>query len=101
MQKSASLYESAVDTYKIILPIHQHRRQWQLQAECHKDLADLCGKVVEEEKATMRLFSNFYRVAFYAPADLLGEEVAGQEFVYKSDSAIRVSDFTERLTVCD
>lgn len=114
MQKLGLLYESSVETYplfvnsrnmlsftefkyRLLLPIHQKRRNWVMQAECHADLADLCKKIVEDNKASGRIFSNYYRVALYGK-DNLGVS-HGAEYVYKESNATRITDLSDRLTV--
>lgn len=69
-----------------------------MQAECHMDLAHLCNKIVEDNKASARIFPNYYRVALY------GQELIAAshncEYIYKESNATRLTDLSDRLMVC-
>eukprot|EP00026_Physarum_polycephalum_P000247 Phypoly_transcript_00247.p1 GENE.Phypoly_transcript_00247~~Phypoly_transcript_00247.p1 ORF type:complete len:1883 (+),score=221.77 Phypoly_transcript_00247:138-5651(+) len=95
MQKLGLLYESSVETYRLLLPIHQQKRNWVMQAECHHDLATLCNKIVEDNKVSGRIFSNYYRVALYGQDNLGASHNA--EYVYKESNATRLTDLSDRL----
>lgn len=95
--KQGSLHESCVEVYRLLLPIYQKKRDYKQQAECYRDLSKLCNTIVAENETNQRLFSNYYRVAFYGKNF---EEFDGKEYIYKVSSSMRVADFTEGLTVC-
>lgn len=68
-----------------------------MQAECHSDLANLCNKIVEDNKASGRIFSNYYRVGLFGQENLGANH--GAEYVYKENPATRLADLSDRLMV--
>lgn len=88
-------YESCVEVYRLILPIYQFRRNYLKQSECYKDLHDLC-KISVELVQSNRIFSSYYRVAFFGGGDKL-QELDGQQYVYKEYGGVRLDDMTNRL----
>lgn len=49
-----------------------------------------------KNQSNQRLFSNYYRVAFYGQKL---EELDGTEYVYKTSNDCRLADLSERLKV--
>ena len=92
--RKASLYESCISVYQLILPILQKKKDYRKQAQCYADLHKLCDTVVTENLTNQRLYANYYRVAFYGKKFA---ELCDTEWVYKESSAIRLADFSERL----
>eukprot|EP01119_Soliformovum_irregulare_P021573 TRINITY_DN7210_c0_g1_i1.p1 TRINITY_DN7210_c0_g1~~TRINITY_DN7210_c0_g1_i1.p1 ORF type:complete len:1800 (-),score=546.30 TRINITY_DN7210_c0_g1_i1:194-5593(-) len=92
--KVGALHESCVEVYRLLLPIHQKRRDYRKQAACYRDLSTLCQTIVDETQSAQRLFSNYYRVAFYGK---LFDDMNGTEYIYRENSHVRLADFTERL----
>jgi hypothetical protein len=82
--------------YRLVLPIHQKRKDYERQAGCYKDLHNLCRTIVQQNKTGERLFSNYYRVALYGQKF---DSEDGSEFVYKEGAHIRLVEFVERLKV--
>eukprot|EP01113_Clastostelium_recurvatum_P012359 TRINITY_DN1641_c0_g1_i2.p1 TRINITY_DN1641_c0_g1~~TRINITY_DN1641_c0_g1_i2.p1 ORF type:complete len:1978 (-),score=555.53 TRINITY_DN1641_c0_g1_i2:59-5992(-) len=92
--KKADLYEHSVQAYKLLLPVYERARDWHHQAEAHSDLTVLCHKVIDDNKASARLFANFYRVAFFGK--VFGD-LNNSEFIYKEQNHVRLADFSDRL----
>eukprot|EP01132_Coremiostelium_polycephalum_P008049 gene8049-9900_t len=88
-------FESAAQTYQLILPIYQRRRDWQKQKSTFEDLLNLCNLVIQENAIKQRIFSNYYRVAFYC--EKLIPELHNKEFIYKELNVTRLADLSERL----
>jgi hypothetical protein len=95
--KQGGLYESAVASYGMLLPLLTRRSQFAQLSEAHADLALLCDRVVDSVSLNenMRQFSRYYRVAFFGAA--FGAALDGAEFVYKENGFCRLMDFTERM----
>ncbi len=88
--------ESCIELYQLLLPVHQRSRNYNKQAECYKDLYKMCRIVVDENQNKQKLYSNYYRVAFYGPKL---EELDDTEWVYKESSAVRLADVSDKLKV--
>eukprot|EP01114_Cavostelium_apophysatum_P015137 TRINITY_DN4064_c0_g1_i2.p1 TRINITY_DN4064_c0_g1~~TRINITY_DN4064_c0_g1_i2.p1 ORF type:complete len:1824 (-),score=558.97 TRINITY_DN4064_c0_g1_i2:115-5586(-) len=94
MLKMGALHESCIEVYRILLPIHQKKRDYKKQSLCYADLHSLCDTVVEENETNQRLFSNYYRVAFFGK---IFDEYDGKEYVYKEPSTVRLAEFSQHL----
>lgn len=92
--QKGDLYESCIEVYRLVLPIHQKRRDYFNQSKCYKQLNILCDMVVSENLNSLRLFFNYYRVAFYGECF---ENLNGTEWVYKEQSSVRLPDISDRL----
>ncbi|KAN0022151.1 hypothetical protein ACTFIU_004320 [Dictyostelium citrinum] len=94
IQKSG-YFESAAETYRLLLPTYQHQKDWNKQRDAYQELVLLCNQIISENVVNQRIFSNYYRVAFYCQ-DLI-PDLHGKEFVYKENNYVRLSDLSERL----
>jgi hypothetical protein len=52
--------------------------------------------ILSQNQTNQKLYSNYYRVAFYGPKF---DEFNETEWVYKESSAVRLSDISDRLKV--
>ncbi|KYQ91082.1 DOCK family protein [Tieghemostelium lacteum] len=93
--KCGCFFESCADTYRLLLPTYQRQRDWQKQIECYNELRILCVQIISENTASQRIFSNYYRVAFYSKN--LIPELNEKEFIYKELNFLRLADIAERL----
>eukprot|EP01125_Pyxidicula_operculata_P015717 TRINITY_DN535_c1_g1_i1.p1 TRINITY_DN535_c1_g1~~TRINITY_DN535_c1_g1_i1.p1 ORF type:complete len:1661 (-),score=335.16 TRINITY_DN535_c1_g1_i1:2922-7904(-) len=92
--KPAGFYETCVSAYQIMLPIYQEKGNYARQRECHLDLVNLTGKLIDESVVKQRIFSNYYRVGFYGKKV---SELNGKEFIYKELNTTMLTVFTERI----
>jgi len=84
----------------MLLPIYLETENYNKQKEIYRDLLELTNRLTDESHLKQRIFSNYYRVAFYG--EKFGPELNGKEFIYKELNTTRVTDVTERLKVsCD
>jgi len=93
--KNANLFELVIDIYKYVIDIHQKERDYAQLAECFRDLKTVCEALVKSNQERARLFSNYYRVAFFGKN--WHSELQGKEFVYRANDTVRLNDFTNRL----
>ncbi|KAF2073346.1 hypothetical protein CYY_005337 [Polysphondylium violaceum] len=93
--KKGSFFESCAETYRLLLPTYQRNRDWQRQRDSYQELVMLCNQITIENTVKQRIFSNYYRVAFYCQQ--LIPEIHGKEYVYKELNFVRLSDLSERL----
>eukprot|EP01130_Rhizamoeba_saxonica_P016447 TRINITY_DN7605_c0_g1_i1.p1 TRINITY_DN7605_c0_g1~~TRINITY_DN7605_c0_g1_i1.p1 ORF type:complete len:1855 (-),score=416.20 TRINITY_DN7605_c0_g1_i1:64-5628(-) len=89
----ASMYESCVEVYNLLLPIYRYKRNYQKQSDCYAKLNALCNQIIHT--GGDRLFPLYYRVVFYANGVL--PEIDGKEFIYKTPGHIRLAEFTDLL----
>jgi hypothetical protein len=92
--KKTDLFESCIDVERFMAAIYKKNRNYPKLAECYAELQKFCEKIVSSDKTNARLFSNFYRVAFFG--DLI-PELDGKEFIYREPAMVRLGDITERL----
>lgn len=91
----AERYELLGELYKLIIPIYEEKRNYQLLKECYEHLAINYGKVVDANKSGKRLLGRFYRVGFYGNAYF--EEESGVEYIYKEPKVTALSEISDRL----
>ncbi|KAF5297752.1 hypothetical protein FQR65_LT09926 [Abscondita terminalis] len=88
-------YEVLGSLYKLITPVYERKRNYELLKQCYQNLAQNYSKVVEVNKSGKRLLGRFYRVGFYGQAYF--EEDSGVEYVYKEPKVTSLSEISERL----
>uniref|UniRef100_A0A6B2L2E6 DOCKER domain-containing protein n=1 Tax=Arcella intermedia TaxID=1963864 RepID=A0A6B2L2E6_9EUKA len=62
----------------------------------YQELAELTRLLTDENYMKQRIFSNYYRVAFYGK--ILGDE-DGKEYIYKEPNTTMLTVFTEKLMI--
>ncbi|XP_018332779.1 dedicator of cytokinesis protein 9 [Agrilus planipennis] len=93
--QKAERYEILGELYKLIVPVYEKKRNYELLKQCYESLAQNYSKVVEVNKSGRRLLGRFYRVAFYGQAYF--EDESGIEYVYKEPKVTSLSEISERL----
>lgn len=83
------------ELYKLIIPMYERKRNYELLRDSYQTLAQTYAKVIEVNKSGKRLLGRFYRVAFYG--QVYFEEESGIEYVYKEPKITSLSEITERL----
>lgn len=83
------------ELYKLIIPIYEKRRNYELLKQSYQTLAHNYEKIVETNKSGKRLLGRYYRVGFYGQAYF--EEDSGCEYVYKEPKVTSLSEVSERL----
>ena len=113
--REGGFYESGVSAYQMMLPIFQvfyrtltpftrpfplpHSQEtgdYAKQRKCYQDLVDLTGILLDEEQIKQRIFSNYYRVAFFGKKLL---DLDGKEFIYKELNTTMLAQFTDKILV--
>jgi len=93
--REGQLYESAVEVFKLMLPLHEASRDYLEQAEAHGAVARLCDQIVAEEEAGTRLFSNFYVIRF--DGEKLGPDQHQKTFVYREPGFLRIAELSTKF----
>lgn len=93
--EKAERYEVLGDVYKLIIPVYERKRNYELLKQCYENLAQNYNKVVEVNKSGRRLLGRFYRVGFCGQAYF--EEDSGVEYIYKEPKVTSLSEISERL----
>lgn len=88
-------YEILGELYKLILPMYEKKRSYELLKQSYETLAQNYGKVVAANKSGKRLLGMYYRVGFYGQAYF--EEDNAKEYVYKEPKVTLLSEISERL----
>lgn len=92
--KKGGYYESCVSAYQMMLPIFQETNDYKRQRECYEDLVALTGQLLNEEQLKQRIFSNYYRVAFYGKKL---KTLDGKEYIYKELNTVLLAQFSEKI----
>ncbi|XP_043521247.1 dedicator of cytokinesis protein 9 [Frieseomelitta varia] len=95
MLEKAERFELLGHLYRLIVPIHEVKRNYEALANCYSHLAQACNKIVEVTKSGKRLLGRFYRIAFFGLAYF--EDENGQEYIYKEPKVTSLSEISERL----
>ncbi|KAL3282071.1 hypothetical protein HHI36_005270 [Cryptolaemus montrouzieri] len=91
----AERYEIMGELYKLILPMYEKKRNYELLKNAHTTLAQNYDKILEINKSCRRLLGRYYRVGFYGQAYF--EEDNAVEFIYKEPKVTSLSEISERL----
>ncbi|KAF5283763.1 hypothetical protein FQA39_LY17201 [Lamprigera yunnana] len=93
--EKAERYEVLGNLYKLIIPVYEKKRNYELLRQCYQNLAQNYSKIVEVNKTGRRLLGRFYRVGFYGQTYF--EEDSSVEYVYKEPKVTSLSEISERL----
>lgn len=91
----AERYEIMGELYKLIMPIYEKKRNYDMLRKSYQNLAQNYEKIVDTNKSGKRLLGRYYRVGFYGQAYF--EEDSGVEYVYKEPKVTSLSEISERL----
>ncbi|XP_028129258.2 dedicator of cytokinesis protein 9 [Diabrotica virgifera virgifera] len=91
----AERYEVLGELYRLIIPIHEKKRDYDMLRKCYSSLADNYEKVIETNKSGRRLLGRYYRVGFYGQAYFEDENCT--EYIYKEPKVTALSEISERL----
>lgn len=58
-------YECLAEVYRLIVPMHEKKRNFAALAQCYQNLSKAYLKVTEVMRSGKRLLGRFYRVTFY------------------------------------
>ncbi|RZF44325.1 hypothetical protein LSTR_LSTR006875 [Laodelphax striatellus] len=93
--KKAERYECLGPLYRLIVPIYEKRRDYQLLGQCYQTLTQSCADVVQVQRSGKRLLGRYYRVALFGQAYF--EEDNEVEYIYKEPKVTSLSEISERL----
>nr|CAD7194888.1 unnamed protein product [Timema douglasi] len=93
--EKAERYELLGELNRLIIPIYEHKRNYEALAHRYKTLAQSYSKIVEVTRSGRRLLGRYYRVAFFGQAYF--EEDSGVEYIYKEPKVTSLSEISERL----
>lgn len=71
MLEKAERFELLGHLYRLIVPIHEMKRNYEALANCYSHLAQACNKIVEVTKSGKRLLGRFYRIAFFGLVNIV------------------------------
>nr|CAH7754240.1 unnamed protein product [Callosobruchus chinensis] len=91
----AERYEVIGELYKLIIPIYERKREYEMLQKCYQTLSQNYGKVVDVNKSGKRLLGRYYRIGFYGQAYF--EEENAIEYIYKEPKVTSLSEISERL----
>lgn len=91
----AERFELLGDLYRLIIPIYEAKRNYEMLAHCYQNLMQAYNKIVEVTRSGKRLLGRYYRVAFFGQAYF--EEEHGNEYVYKEPKLTSLSEISDRL----
>ncbi|XP_076463063.1 dedicator of cytokinesis protein 7-like isoform X1 [Babylonia areolata] len=88
----AGMFEAVNEVYKIMIPIHEHNRDFKKLAHLHQKLHESFSNVIRQEGK--RVFGTYFRVGFYGAK--FGD-LDGEEFVYKEQMITKLPEISHRL----
>eukprot|EP01127_Copromyxa_protea_P019111 TRINITY_DN6125_c0_g1_i1.p1 TRINITY_DN6125_c0_g1~~TRINITY_DN6125_c0_g1_i1.p1 ORF type:complete len:2110 (-),score=401.82 TRINITY_DN6125_c0_g1_i1:18-5717(-) len=94
MLKQGGYYESAVEAYRMMLPIYQETADYARQHVCYKDLVELTNTLMDTNQMQQRIFSNYYRVAFYGKKL---KDLDGKTYIYKEKNTVMLPVFAQNI----
>ncbi|KAK3914024.1 Dedicator of cytokinesis protein 9 [Frankliniella fusca] len=91
----AERYECLSEVYRLIVPMHEKKRNFAALAQCYQNLSKAYLKVTEVMRSGKRLLGRFFRVTFYGQAYF--EEESGIDYIYKEPKVASLAEVSERL----
>ncbi|XP_070194616.1 dedicator of cytokinesis protein 7-like isoform X3 [Littorina saxatilis] len=88
----AGLFEAVNEVYKIMIPIHEHNRDFKKLGLLHQKLHEAFTNVIRQEGK--RVFGTYFRVGFYGAK--FGD-LDGEEFIYKEQTITKLPEISHRL----
>ncbi|KAM7375212.1 hypothetical protein PAMA_014344 [Pampus argenteus] len=91
----AERYELIADVYRLIIPIYEHRRDFEKLTHLYDTLHRAYTKVMEVMHSGKRLLGTYFRVAFFGQGFFEDED--GKEYIYKEPKFTPLSEISQRL----
>ncbi|XP_053393820.1 dedicator of cytokinesis protein 7-like isoform X3 [Mercenaria mercenaria] len=88
----AGMYEALSKVYRVLIPIHEHNRDFKKLAHLHGKLQESFNQIIKQEGK--RMFGTYFRVGFYGHK--FGD-LDGEEFVYKEPAITKLPEISHRL----
>uniref|UniRef100_A0A3Q3DF16 Dedicator of cytokinesis protein 9-like n=1 Tax=Hippocampus comes TaxID=109280 RepID=A0A3Q3DF16_HIPCM len=92
---NAERYELIADVYRLIIPIHEKRRDFEKLTHVYDTLHRAYTKVLEVMHTGKRLLGTYFRVAFFGQGFFEDED--GKEYIYKEPKFTPLSEIAQRL----
>uniref|UniRef100_A0A673BLF6 Dedicator of cytokinesis 9b n=1 Tax=Sphaeramia orbicularis TaxID=375764 RepID=A0A673BLF6_9TELE len=105
----AERYELIADVYRLIIPIYEHRRDFEKLTHLYDTLHRAYTKVMEVMHTGKRLLGTYFRVAFFGQVNRPAftdsvsgcegffEDEDGKEYIYKEPKFTPLSEISQRL----
>nr|XP_032830786.1 dedicator of cytokinesis protein 9-like isoform X3 [Petromyzon marinus] len=97
MLERAERFELMADIYKMIIPIYEHRRDFQKLSDLYMALHKAYDQILDATRTCRRLLGTFFRVAFFGQAVSYFEEDEWKEYIYKEPKLTGLSEISQRL----
>ena len=88
------MFEAMIEVYKLVLPIHESRRNFDKLEKITDKMHSGYQKIVS--RGSKRLLGSFFRVGFYGSR--FGD-LDGVQFIYKEEGHTRLAEFSLRIEV--
>ncbi|XP_061641112.1 dedicator of cytokinesis protein 9-like isoform X1 [Phyllopteryx taeniolatus] len=92
---NAERYELIPDVYRLIIPIHEKRRDFEKLTHVYDTLHRAYTKVLEVMHTGKRLLGTYFRVAFFGQGFFEDED--RKEYIYKEPKFTPLSEISQRL----
>ncbi|XP_077439207.1 dedicator of cytokinesis protein 9-like isoform X1 [Vanacampus margaritifer] len=92
---NAERYELIADVYRLIIPIHEKRRDFEKLTHVYDTLHRAYTKVLDVMHTGKRLLGTYFRVAFFGQGFFEDED--GKEYIYKEPKFTPLSEISQRL----
>ncbi|CAN0238510.1 unnamed protein product [Lampetra fluviatilis] len=95
MLERAERFELMADIYKMIIPIYEHRRDFQKLSDLYMALHKAYDQILDATRTCRRLLGTYFRVAFFGQGYF--EEDEWKEYIYKEPKLTGLSEISQRL----
>ncbi|XP_077599633.1 dedicator of cytokinesis protein 9-like [Stigmatopora nigra] len=92
---NAERYELIADIYRLIIPIHEKRRDFEKLTHVYDTLHRAYTKVLEVMHTGKRVLGTYFRVAFFGQSFFEDED--GKEYIYREPKFTPLSEISQRL----
>nr|XP_061802809.1 dedicator of cytokinesis protein 9-like [Nerophis lumbriciformis] len=94
---NAERYELIADVYRLIIPIHEKRRDFEKLTHVYDTLHRAYTKVLEVIHTGKRVLGTYFRVAFFGQILGFFEDEDGKEYIYREPKFTPLSEISQRL----
>jgi hypothetical protein len=83
-----------------LLPIYEEAKDFKQLATLHQRIFTSYKTISDLIESGKRVFSTYYRLAFFGDPKLLPAEIRNQHFIYREKGIVTLSEVTLRVNVC-
>jgi hypothetical protein len=90
------MYETANETYKLLINIYSVNRNYQALSRVHGELKGVFDDIIKAESMSARSTGSFYRLVYFGSKF---EDLDGKEYIIRERPYTQLPELCERLEV--